>query len=1304
MANSPDHRNTVAMSRLRKFRMVFIGLPVALVLFVTVSAYWLLNTASGALWVWGKVEHATAGAIRVSGIEGDLSTGLILKNIEFQQDDLEVQAQRVELTAGPGWLPFSIQIKGFRVQDVEITIRTGIEEQRGESQRIDIQATLAGLEPPIPLEIHNAALSNITLQKGDGSLLGFVETLQFSASLDERLVVDQLHVLAPELELTSDANIALQSPHSLDIGMTGHYEMADEEGKTVLDLPFDLELTGDLDKLRFKLLSEDRDIKLEGELHDVARQAAWDIKANVGYLALPLADMEQLFVLTGLKLASQGEFDDWVFTLDTGLESEALKTSQLIASGSGSTTSIEIGAAKLTSSGLDLDLTGKIDWSSQVALDLSGKIIQLDLSPWLKDWPDGESMAGDFELSSSESGLQIPLGNLVVTGTEQQLNFAGGIDLEANTITARLDWANLAWPLRGTSPDFASPSGGLTVQGTIDEWTASGQLQAQTGDYPKGHFEIAGGGDRTSSRISILDGDLLGGHASGVVSFDWKSELAWEATIDAQGIDPEPLAPGWPGRLDTEISVRSNGQPAAIQIDMTSLQGQLRGVPVNARGGISIEGKSVTFREMDVRTDEAVLLLDGDIAEAAGVSVRLNGRLPSVLLAGASGSIEAEGRISSHIDSGLLDFQLEAIGLAWDEYQVRELSLKANGAGPVPRFQLDATGVSALDLMLDEMSLSVSPAGESHELEVSATGEEFALSTAMTITPDDADKPFDGSWHGEFEKFNLGISQKYLFKLSDRAPIQWSQDNVSLGPLCVRENTDAKLCVTGDYQSAGNWSLIADVTALPLDYLRDISDLDVRFEQVIDGRLEWLQINGQAPTGGADFRVSAGRVLEIEDDDVVLESSEGKLAFTLQNGNLESGMFDIGFPGTGFIDVDFEILGIVDDRARALKGRTIAEIDDVGLIGQLALPGMDRISGRFSSDILLDGTLDDPSFSGGFKLTDGLIHYAPIGLRLENIEFDGQVVRRDKASFNGGFRAGEGIGSLGGQFIFEDLENMQLNLELSGEQLLLVNTDDLKIKTDTGLKIGLSPALLEITGHVRVPTASVTPANLILERVSDSEDLVIETGMAGSDSEVTDETKNMQVHGELTVEFGEDVFVRVPGIETSISGSVLYTWHGDPVPMGEGRYLLQGQVDMYGPRLQIDNGQISFPGVPANNPNLNIRAEREVFGNTQIRSAGVRVIGTLKRPELEAFTVPHTNEDRAWTLLVTGTDFDQSQGVRGFDVGTYIAPKLYVSYGISLFDDDNIISARYDLRKGFGVKVSSGQRETGLDISYTIDR
>jgi len=161
---------------------------------------------------------------------------------------------------------------------------------------------------------------------------------------------------------------------------------------------------------------------------------------------------------------------------------------------------------------------------------------------------------------------------------------------------------------------------------------------------------------------------------------------------------------------------------------------------------------------------------------------------------------------------------------------------------------------------------------------------------------------------------------------------------------------------------------------------------------------------------------------------------------------------------------------------------------------------------------------------------------------------------------------------------------------------------------------------------------------------------------------------------------------------------------GEPVPLAQGAYTIKGKVDVYGPILNIKNGSISFPGVPADNPLLNIRAGRDIYGNTQIRRAGVQVIGSLKNPVLEAYTVPITNEDRAWALLVTGSDFDQGQGVNGFDIGTYIAPKLYVSYGISLFEDENVLSVRYDLKKGFGVKVTSGQRETGLDVSYTIDR
>jgi len=370
----------------------------------------------------------------------------------------------------------------------------------------------------------------------------------------------------------------------------------------------------------------------------------------------------------------------------------------------------------------------------------------------------------------------------------------------------------------------------------------------------------------------------------------------------------------------------------------------------------------------------------------------------------------------------------------------------------------------------------------------------------------------------------------------------------------------------------------------------------------------------------------------------------------------------------------------------------------------MALPAMDDINGQFESNIKLGGTLADPSFDGGFKLSNGLVRYAPIGLKLEKIEFEGLLEKLDRGTLKGKFQAGEGVGSMDGRFLFADFENLQMDIALSGDQLLLVDTDDLKINTETDLRVGLSPQRLEINGKIRIPNARLTPSNLLLEKVSDSEDLVIEARGAEMVANATEKPPASRVYGQLEVAFGDDVLIAVPDVETRISGSVMYTWTGDPVPLAEGNYRLRGKVDVYGPTLVISNGSISFPNVPANNPLLHIRAERDIYGNTQIRSAGVQVIGTLKRPVLEAYTVPLTNEDRAWTLLITGTDFDQGQGVGGFDVGTYIAPKLYVSYGISLFGDENVVSARYDLKKGFGVKVTSGQRETGLDVSYTVEK
>lgn len=1291
-------------------KAMFLGLPLMLVLVVAIilsSVYWLFNSASGAAWVWSKLEGLESVDVRSSQISGDLASGFIIQNMEYRSSGLDLLVRHAELEAGLGWWPLSVQVDRLSLKEVEVMTGSTEDSVENDDDGKDIRNTLAGIEIPLPLIFNEVVLTGISLQQDNQPAILLAESVRFKAALDERLVIDKLDILTTELDANLRGYLGFESPFELAVSVEGRFEMAGEAGQMLVEVPFQLESSGDLDKLLLNLTSQKFGLQAVGEILEPLSRPAWDVEVMLERLQWPQDQIKQDFALGGLNLKSKGMMDSWTFMLSSDLDAGQIEAARFSVSGSGTSSEVNVAEANLTGPGMDLDFIGKLDWSHQPAADLSADIRQLDLSPWVSDWPAGEKLAGKLELNWSGNSLEIPASQLTVSGTELLVAVEADIDVETNRIQGQLDWRNLNWPLKSETPGFSSESGRMQIGGTVDEWLAEGQLVVQLGDYPQGRFEIQGGGNRTSTRLRLPSGEILGGSLSGRVEADWSEEVKWSAAIQTQGIDPEPLLPGWPGQLDSDIEVSAQGQPQQIKIRLLALQGSLRDVPVSAHGGLDIQDDNFVFHSLEIGTDEAELTLDGDAEDPDGIVVKFSGNLPPALLQGARGSLELDGRYSGFDGQTSLELDLQALDIVWNELSIGNLAISTAdtpAAGGAPILQLDAIGVGLNDFLLDELSLSLNPIDDHFELKTNLLGEGFALNSRMSLESKDRSDMFGGDWGGELGELELAVGPAYVFQLSKPASFVWSSGSTQLGPVCLVENVESSLCLDIDFKSIRDWSLVADATSIPVNYFRDLLELDIHFEQLIDGRLEWHQPLDLPPTGGADFRITAGKIMDLLDDDILTETREGRFAFKLINGNLESGVLDLEFPGTGFIDVDFDVLDIGIGGAREIQGRAIAQLEHFKLAGQMVLHGVDAVDGQFESDILLGGTVADPEFNGSFRFSNGLIYYAPIGLRLEDIELEGQLTRGDRGEFKGQFRAGEGVASLGGRFLFEDIGSARLDIDVAGEQLLLVNTDTLKILTETDLKLVLGPARMDINGRILIPSASLTPENLLLGEVRDSEDLVIETPGTEVESDESDVSEQDRIYGQLEVSFGDDVFIEVPGVKTSITGTTLFNWHGDPVPIANGSYTLRGTVDVYGPRLTIKNGSISFPSVPANNPLLNIRAGRDIFGNTQIRSAGVRVIGSLKRPVLEAYTVPATNEDRAWTLLVTGTDFDQGQGVRGFNVGTYIAPRLYVSYGFSLFEDENVISARYDIKKGFGVKVTSGQRETGLDISYTIDK
>jgi translocation and assembly module TamB len=448
--------------------------------------------------------------------------------------------------------------------------------------------------------------------------------------------------------------------------------------------------------------------------------------------------------------------------------------------------------------------------------------------------------------------------------------------------------------------------------------------------------------------------------------------------------------------------------------------------------------------------------------------------------------------------------------------------------------------------------------------------------------------------------------------------------------------------------------------------------------------------------------MTAGSVMSVDDPERSLTTGASRLGFDLDGDDLRGGIVEVPLPGQGQVAAEFQVLDVVDTGAASLDGRIDIDLADIGIVLPF-VPVLDQAGGALRADIDVDGTLDAPLITGTVALEDGSLTYLPIGLRLDEIEVESELQGRGDIEVTGSFRAGEGRGQIRTRADQARSATAGLEVTLRGHNLTLIDVPDVKAIANTDVQVRFNGEEFDIDGTLTVPRARIVPSTIGTNRVYESGDVVIIAGELPDEATETVEPTDVRIFGSLEVSLGKDVIVDLGVVETSVTGSTLLAWSGEPIPMANGQFDVAGEILVFGQRLEITEGAVQFPDVPADDPYLRIRAEREIFGNTQVRRAGVLVAGSILRPTIEPYTTPVTTEERALTLLVTGSDFDYERGIGALDFGTYIAPRVYASYGIGLFDNENVIRIRYDLKRGFGVTATSGQKESGVDLSYRFE-
>ncbi len=1291
-----------------------VFLPAFLLLLLAGMMHWLLHTTPGARFLFARMTALLSGEFTVQDIRGDLGSGLDLLGFTYGGSAVSVTAGTIHAQIAFDLLPPAVAIESLRVDQVLIRSSSGDTEEKSAAE------ILAGLGSPLPLHFELLEVGRLSIRDDSWERAFEATDLRISALWKDQLELAEVVLQAGGVQFKAAGKLDFASPFAINATIYSWLQPSAEGGIPAPGIHLEASLNGNFDNLAVRARLDRPDLALEGHGRALLTAPDWDLHIKSDVLQWPLGDLanadetgvawRQLTAnITGsviqYELDAQG-------ILEVRGNSGPGALGDLVVQATGGLDGLQLEHLSLSGDLAKLNARGPVSWSDGLQIELASQLERLDPSRWIVDWPADHPVHGALDAKWQQGRLTVP--KLDLQAGVSNFRVAGGLvfDPGQNILNADLSWQSLQWPVAAAQATVRSESGQLNVSGKLEDWTVAGSVQLQGGNWPRGDLRLNGHGDRESVRLQIERSEILGGQVEGQASYRWVDQRPWSANLTAKDLDATALAGGYPLVISGTVMATGMAETNSLSLDMQKLTGYAHGQPVEARGKITFETGLIRAKELRIQSGSSHLALNGSVLDADGI--RFSGEIESLgaFIDQAAGRIAGEGRISLDPVSPVIELNLQGNELAWADWR-----LAAFSAGPLASelegyedpfaLRMDFTGLAVGDKSIDGISITSHGLLPLEHTKIEARRNGTRLDASISGSLQDWQALDSARWSGLLESLRLSNDEIGYLELEQAARFVLDHGTAQVEPACFRGSRNGRWCadvnwVDMNQKDRGHLVANARLDQVSLNLIRFFVGTELKFTQTLNGTLHWEKLPGSTPVASVQISVSEGQIVAA-DESAAVQTGPGLFGFVIENGNLSAGNMDMTIPEAGTIDVDFSAPDISLGADSPLQGRVQFGFSSIEPFMSW-VDTLDQAEAVINADIQLAGTIALPSLTGHASLVRGRIEHFATGLVLSDIQLAGAVFQDNRTELNGSFVAGEGRGQIVAAVTFDKILKPQATVKISGQDLTLISVPDMTIKIDPDLDLQWQDGRLQLNGSVRIPLARISPRYLPTASADESADLVIVAGQLPPAEKGLFDRSRLRINGSVAVELGKDVTLTLDKAKARFQGKTIFNWNNKLIPTGDGSYSVTGKIVAYGQSLQVSEGKISFPRVPANNPRLNIRAEREIYGNVQVKQAGVLISGTLKRPQLETYTRPATTQERALALLVTGHDFDYEQGVGAVEVGIYIAPKLYVSYGIGLFESDSVISVRYDLGRGFGVKATSSQRQSGGDMTYTIER
>ncbi|MGQ0528659.1 MAG: translocation/assembly module TamB domain-containing protein [Panacagrimonas sp.] len=900
----------------------------------------------------------------------------------------------------------------------------------------------------------------------------------------------------------------------------------------------------------------------------------------------------------------------------------------------------------------------------------------------------------------------------------------------AHAISARLDWTALSWPLAG-EPRLSSAKGGVEVEGSPENYRY--RLQAQLMAEGKvGVAQAVGSGSRTQLVLDTLKLVAARSEIEGSARVDWAQALNIDADLRLKNVDPGLIASDWPGRLNGRVQAHTQIEkdiPRA-QFQIALKDSQLRGYPLQLDARGSAQDKTVDLSQLVLRTGSTRLQAQGRVTPPFSVQAKLDSPDLRALWPGLSGRAQLDARLQGSLDAPRLQANGEVNQLAYEATKIQRIRLDS---------ELVLQGAWALDLHVTQVSGPLEAA--SVRMQVEGRNTDHRLSLRVDSEPAQADVQLVGAYDHARQKWNGALTRAQVqptglaqWSLEEAATIELSRATLQLQPACWSALA-SRLCVQAGRDQQ---RLRGAFRVEQLDFAYFASFLPPGWELLggIDGTALAELRNGRLVEARADLATDPIRLSR--DGQLLLQAERGSLrveetaAATLAHVNLPL--------QNGRLTLDAQLAaGVAAFDARPLVANLQVDLQDLSFLRAFS-EELREVSGRLEGGLAWTGTLASPQPAGQITLSDGRVQLATPGIELNPLRArissqpDGSLLIDAQAESGGGQLDVDGRLQLSG-------EAAGLELAIRGENFQAANMSEARAWISPRLDVKLNAQRVDVRGEVDVPRADILPVSFA-SGIGPSSDQVIVTG-----DEVPGASSALQLFADVRVNLGEQVRFEGFGLKTRLSGSVRVIEAPGRAGSGSGEVrLIEGRYKAYGQDLDIKTGRLLFTGGPLTEPAVEIRAQRKPREDIEV---GVFVRGKLDEPEFQLYSTPTLPREQqlSWLVLgrsiedgggdderamlanaalslgLTGTDF-LAQNVRGglgldevsigsspgedaqqarVTVGKYLSPKLYVSYGVGLFQPGQVFKLLYDLGRGFKFSTESGV-QTGGDLLYSFER